>query len=221
MLRMGCNVCGMPNVSFGNARMLQKYDVEYLRCTSCGFIETEKPYWLNEAYSSPIAKSDIGLVARNLSLSRVASSIICSLFNPDGRFVDYGGGYGLFVRLMRDLGLDFYRYDKFCENLFAAPFDIPFLENRYEAVTAFEVFEHLHCPLEGIEEMLSLSRNILFTTQIVPSDNPAPTAWWYYGLDHGQHVSFYSVGIARRDTIIPLRSWSSSPPQITTFHLVA
>lgn len=194
---MVCNVCGMPNVPFGYARILQKYDIRYFRCTACGFIETEEPYWLEEAYSSPIAKSDIGLVARNLALSRVASSIISSLFNRGGKFVDYGGGYGLFVRLMRDRGLDFYRCDKFCENLFATHFDVPLRGNRYEVVTAFEVFEHLHRPLEGIEEMLALSPNILFTTEIVPLGNPAPTEWWYYGLDHGQHISFYTVDSLR------------------------
>ena len=43
-----------------------------------------------------------------------------------------------------------------------------------------------------IEHMLKISRNVFFTTEIVPSYNPVPGKWWYYGLSHGQHVSFYT-----------------------------
>jgi len=40
--------------------------------------------------------------------------------------------------------------------------------------------------------MLSLSKNIIFTTELLSIPIPKPTDWWYYGLDHGQHISFYS-----------------------------
>ncbi len=41
--------------------------------------------------------------------------------------------------------------------------------------------------------MLKISRNILFTTTLLPSPMPQPGTWWYYGLEHGQHISFYSL----------------------------
>ena len=41
--------------------------------------------------------------------------------------------------------------------------------------------------------MLKISKNILFTTTLLPSPVPKPGTWWYYGLEHGQHVSFYSL----------------------------
>jgi hypothetical protein len=59
-------------------------------------------------------------------------------------------------------------------------------------VTAFEVFEHLVDPMREIERMRQFSPNILFTTTLVPSPPPAPGRWWYYGLEHGQHVALYS-----------------------------
>ena len=41
--------------------------------------------------------------------------------------------------------------------------------------------------------MLRISKNIVFTTELLPQVIPKPHEWWYYGLEHGQHISFYSV----------------------------
>jgi len=41
-----------------------------------------------------------------------------SNLNPDGIFLDYAAGYGLFVRLMRDAGYNFRWSDLYCQNLF-------------------------------------------------------------------------------------------------------
>ena len=30
-------------------------------------------------------------------------------------------------------------------------------------------------------------------TEVLPDPIPHPKDWWYYGLDHGQHISFYST----------------------------
>lgn len=188
---MDCNICSTETSSFAKSTILNKYEIAYFKCNNCGFIQTEEPYWLNEAYSEPINCSDCGLVSRNLMLAKIAKTIIFAFFETDEKFLDYGGGYGLFVRLMRDSGFDFYRYDKHCENLFAREFEVD-LNNRYELLTAFEVFEHLSNPIDEIHEMLSFCQNILFTTELLPVTTPKPGEWWYYGLDHGQHISFYT-----------------------------
>jgi hypothetical protein len=173
--------------------MLGKYEIRYFQCTHCDFVQTEPPYWLDEAYSTVINDSDIGLVRRNLKLAQLTHSVINSIFGNSGKFVDYGGGYGLFVRLMRDKGVSFYRYDPFCENLFAHPFDAELSGNeQYNLVTAFEVFEHLPEPVDEIQKMLRFAPSIFFSTVLMPSDRPKPQEWRYYGLDHGQHVSIFS-----------------------------
>jgi hypothetical protein len=59
-------------------------------------------------------------------------------------------------------------------------------------VTAYEVFEHLAEPVPEIERMLQLSRNLLFSTVLLPRDNPGPGQWWYYAPESGQHVSLYT-----------------------------
>ena len=60
-------------------------------------------------------------------------------------------------------------------------------------VTSFEAFEHFVEPIKNIERMLRFSDNIFFSTNILPSPVPKPEEWWYYGLEHGQHISFYSL----------------------------
>lgn len=188
---MHCKICLAETDSFAKSKILNKYEIAYSKCNNCGFIQTEEPYWLNDVYSEPINRSDVGLVSRSLWLAKIAKAVISVFFNADANFIDYGGGYGLFVRLMRDSGYDFYLYDKHCRNLFAKDFEID-INNRYELLTSFEVFEHLINPMDEIHEMLRFSPNILFTTELFPAKTPKPDEWWYYGLDHGQHISFYT-----------------------------
>lgn len=187
-----CKICQSSVVPIGRAILLQRHEVTFSSCKLCGFISTEEPYWLEEAYSTAITGSDLGLVNRNIHLSKIAKSVILTFFNSNGLFLDYAGGYGLFVRLMRDLGLDFRWYDKYCQNLFACHFESSESDGSYELLTAFEVFEHLVDPISEVEQMLGHSRNILFTTELVPEPAPQPEEWWYYGVGHGQHISFFT-----------------------------
>lgn len=186
-----CNICKSTSLPLVNTKILNKYNVQYYSCTECGFIQTETPYWLDEAYSSAIARSDIGLVRRNIKLSNFCSAFIPMFFNPNGRFVDYGGGNGMFVRLMRDIGYDFYWQDKFAQNQFAVDFDLTD-KNNISLVTAFEVFEHLSQPISEIESMFEYSDTIVFTTRLLPRWGITPDEWWYFTPDTGQHISLYS-----------------------------
>src|SRR6187551_714050 len=137
-----CKICASATSDLFSAKVLGKYDVKYFKCNNCGFVQTQEPYWLQEAYSSAITVQDIGLVSRNYLYAQICRSIIKLFFSRKTKFLDYGGGYGMFVRLMRDKGFDFYRYDTYCKNMFAEGFDDKG-ELDYELITAFEVFEHL------------------------------------------------------------------------------
>lgn len=191
---MNCLICQSPTDKYLVATVLRKYEVTYTKCRSCGFIATETPYWLDEAYDSAITSLDIGLPRRNLHWMPVVEAIIRQWFVAGDAFLDYGGGYGLFVRLMRDQGFNFYRQDTYCANLFAKHFDISDYPDQtvFGMVTAFEVFEHLPDPLNSVEHMLSYSDNILFSTELQPGTNVTPATWWYFTPDTGQHVSLYT-----------------------------
>lgn len=190
---MKCKVCQSSSHPFASAKILNaKYNIQYFQCQNCQFIQTEEPYWLVEAYSQAIAPSDDGLIFRNLMLAQIANNIITNFFNPDSNFLDFGGGYGLFVRLMRDIRINFFWQDKYCQNLFAQGLEARG-DRSYQLVTAFEVFEHLVNPVEEIQEILKYSPNILFSTEILPPNYPKPNDWWYYALNEGQHISLYSI----------------------------
>lgn len=190
---MRCKICECTSTVWAKALVLKKYAVQYYRCENCNFIQTEEPYWLDESYTDAIAHNDIGLASRNIVMTGLTRAVILSFFDCNARFMDYGGGYGLLVRLMRDRGLDFYRSDKYAPNLFAQGFEADIEGSRqYELLTAFEVFEHLFNPMDEIRQMSLYSRNILFSTFLVPVPPPDLESWWYYSLEYGQHVALYS-----------------------------
>lgn len=190
---MQCNICKSFSNELFTIKVLHKYDVKYYKCAQCNFIQTEKPYWLHEAYANAITSLDIGLISRNQIIAPIAEALINSSFNADSSFIDYGGGYGIFVRMMRDKGFDFFRYDIYCENLFAKNFDISNSKvKKYELLTSFEVFEHLENPLDEIEKMLELSDNIFFTTTVYPQTKDLRN-WWYLIPETGQHISIYAT----------------------------
>ena len=188
---MNCKICRKENNVCYSAEILFKYNIDYFQCSNCGFVQTEEPFWLDEAYARPINYSDTGYIVRNLLYSDRLILLLYILFGSKGKFLDYAGGYGVFVRLMRDIGFDFLWDDKYTENLFAAGFEWD-QKSKIDAVTLFEVFEHFVDPILEIENLLNITDTIIFSTDLYPEPLPEPLTWSYYGLNHGQHISLYS-----------------------------
>lgn len=188
-----CKICNSKTIKIFNKKILGKYDIFYFKCSKCGFIQTENPYWLEESYSSAITSLDIGLVNRNIQYSAIIEDVLYEYFNKNDKFLDFAGGYGMFTRIMRDKGFDFYHEDKHCENLFAKYFEINDLKNedkKFELVTAFELMEHVENPFKELDYIFSMTNSFLFSTELVPAENIEN--WWYLGTEHGQHISFYT-----------------------------
>lgn len=191
---MNCSVCGNNFESpVFTGKVLSKYDIDYFYCRKCGHMQTESPFWLNEAYINPINENDTGIMGRNIDFANRISPFLFCEFNKEGAYLDWAGGYGIFVRLMRDIGFDFRWTDPYSTNLFAKNADIGDMK-KFELITCFEVFEHLEHPLEQFEKLLAQSDNILISTELFKSYNiPQLQDWYYYGSQHGQHISFYSI----------------------------
>ena len=100
---MKCKICGNPSEIFAGATIRGKYQIKYFACSSCGFMQTEEPFWLAEAYAQPINRSDVGYVSRNFAFAKITKSVISLLFDGQARFIDYGGGFGLFAAVLHDL----------------------------------------------------------------------------------------------------------------------
>ena len=190
---MTCRICENDVRRLFEARCLRKHTIQYFYCDNCGFLQTEKPFWLEEAYREPINETDTGILSRNLYLFNVTSTLITFLFDKKGVFLDYAGGHGILTRLMRDSGFNFYWYDPYTNNMFSRGFEFNENVGKVDLVTCYEAFEHFVQPIAEIDRLLSISSNLLFTTEFLPSPVPLPAEWWYYGLEHGQHISFYSL----------------------------
>ena len=191
-----CIICGAPTAKIFEKKVLTRHVAEYYQCTNCNHIQVSPVTWLKEAYAKAIAALDLGLLSRNLFYAPVVETIIERILPQGGRFLDYGGGYGLFTRLMRDRGFDFHRQDSYCENIFALDFDFATLhksERRFDLITLFEVVEHLPNPSEEVQRLLQYSDTLLFSTELVPGESKDIIDWWYISPETGQHISFFTL----------------------------
>ena len=174
-----------------SAEILKK-EIAYFECDNCGYVQTEEPFWLKDAYSSAINNSDTGIMSRNLYNVSLVLATLTLMKSRSSPVVDYAGGHGFLVRLLRDIGVDAFWSDPYCENLVARGFEFE-NKNKAELVTAFESFEHFLNPFDEMNKLLEIAPNILLTTNIIADPAPKPADWWYYGLDHGQHIGFYRL----------------------------
>jgi hypothetical protein len=219
---MICQVCA-SELSSGEAAIIRgKHHSQFLSCPSCGFGTFSNIFWLEDAYATPITPSDIGYVWRNVCWADRVARLFRHYGLPLGNYVDFGSGYGMFVRLMRDRGYHFHSYDPYCANLFAQNTDASVSRfGRYQILTAFEVFEHLSDISNSLEEMLSFSDTILFSTDLIPRPIPPLDSWPYYGIEHGQHISFWTKDalqiLARKNALVYTQLEWISP----SFHLLA
>ena len=185
-----CRIClESQNKSLFSAQLLNK-KVEYFECLNCRYVQTEEPYWLDNAYASTINISDTGIMSRNLSNVSLVLATLILIKKKSG--VDYAGGYGFLTRLLRDVGVDAFWSDPYCKNLVARGFEYA-NDKPADLVTVFESFEHFVRPIDEMIKILDIAPNILLTTNIIPDPAPFPSEWWYYGLEHGQHIGFYRL----------------------------
>jgi hypothetical protein len=187
-----CKICNGITKQVFTTKILKKYDVAYYQCTDCDFVQTEKPFWLAEAYENPMNFSDTGIMHRNNKFSKIVTSLIFLFFDKNEKFLDYAGGYGVFTRIMRDIGFDFYWTDPYTKNLLSRGFEEK-SQDKFHLITSFECFEHLDDPMTEISKMIARSKNIIFSTELAPKPLPKPENWWYYGTEHGQHIALYST----------------------------
>jgi hypothetical protein len=186
-----CSVCRSNTKALFELKVLKKYIAGYYLCSNCGLIQTEKPYWLNEAYKSVIIDSDTGIISRNITLSKITAIIHILFLNKKSKVLDYAGGYGILTRMLRDIGVDCYWTDKYAKNIFARGFG-DMGKVKYDMVTAFELFEHLENPVKEISDIVKKfkPKMLLFSTML-HNGNPSKD-WWYFVPEGGQHVSFYT-----------------------------
>lgn len=215
---MKCKLCySDTKLKIIDLKFLSKYSANLFQCDTCMMLQLDKIDWLKEAYSESIAITDTGIVARNiLLLKRVLvflsvvktriwiPTIILRLFKKflkpflinissayKEKILDFGGGYGILVRLLRDFGLDAYWNDKYSQNLVARGFERN--DEKYKTILSFEVLEHLENPREELDVILGNEQPDIFITSTLDFGDSIPSIdWWYYSFETGQHITFYN-----------------------------
>lgn len=190
-----CRICGESARVLFSATVLGKYSITYYQCQRCAAVQTESPYWLDEAYRQPIGDQDTWQIERSMYAAALVESLLPLVAPQHASVVDYGAGYGMLVRLLRNRGITAYWYDRFADNLFAKEYS--WQHERADLVTAFEVAEHFVNPLEEFRQMFSIAPAVLLSTVLVPTPPPMPDQWDYYALSGGQHVTLYTLETLR------------------------
>lgn len=182
-----CRLCDGPAVFAFVKRLIGKHDVSYFRCSRCGSLQTELPYWLAEAYSDPELAIDTGAAQRVLQCVGVTNAI-ARIFGYR-KLLDFGGGAGLLCRLLRDCGYDAYSADAYAPPGYAAGFSGS-LSEEYDLVTAFEVVEHFSDPRRDFGALFSKKPKAVLIMTALYEDQGED--WWYLAPEEGQHVFFYT-----------------------------
>jgi hypothetical protein len=189
-----CRLCGGTTKPQFRRLVLGRHDVCYLRCDVCGSLQTQVPTWLDEAYDSSLASSDVGAVQRCLDTRAALWWILSILGVRRTRLLDFGGGTGLLCRLLRDLGIDAWTADRYGRGDFAQTYrvDAEALEpGRFDVLTAFEVLEHFPNPRQDLAALFAVRPKVLVASTLLYAPECGPD-WWYLAPAEGQHVFFYT-----------------------------
>ena len=193
---IACRGCGGESRPLFQVRILNRHQVWLFQCAGCGLTQTEPPTWLTEAYSEVVHSTDTGILMRNIGARRIVATFLHLSGVRGEPCLDFAGGYGIFTRLMRDVGFQFYWTDIYAENLVARGFEWRDSLGPPRVVTAFEVMEHFVNPLEEFRKIAELGADwIIVSTMLHPGERPTPD-WDYISTQSGQHVAFY-----RKDTL--------------------
>jgi hypothetical protein len=187
-----CRLCGGNVARAFGLRVLEKYDVDYLRCAKCDSLQTERPYWIQESYTSNLAALDTGSGQRNIANLAAVYAVSRLLHLND--VVDFGGGDGLLCRLLRDYGINCFVNDKYASATYARGFAAPDFMTP-GILLAFEVLEHFENPRSDLSILFESKPAVLMgSTAIYSGQGPD---WWYLTPESGQHLFFYSENALR------------------------
>jgi SAM-dependent methyltransferase len=171
--------------------------VYYAYCSNCGFCFTPELYvWTLGEFEERIYNDEYVLVDPDYIESRPIGNAanLLSMFNnytPSIRHLDYGGGNGLLVEIMKESNWESVSYDPFVDR----NINIEQL-GKFELITAFEVFEHVpdvQGLVSNLRSLLSPNGLILFST-LLSDGNIHPNqriSWWYASPRNG-HISLHS-----------------------------
>jgi 2-polyprenyl-6-hydroxyphenyl methylase/3-demethylubiquinone-9 3-methyltransferase len=174
--------------------------VYYERCVDCEFVFTRffdaftPRMWTDYIYNPEYDEIDPDYISKRPHQNAgYAPRALAKFWKPGSKGCDFGGGNGLFARLMSNSGMAFTSIDPYGTN---QGHDTG---QRYQAITAFEVLEHVVDPVSTLRSITNLGDPdgffVLASTFAVPKTvRPGQLATWWYAAPRNGHVSLYSTG---------------------------
>jgi hypothetical protein len=191
-----CRLCGGVAEQGFSSCYLGKYAVRFYRCGTCQSLQTEPPYWLNEAYAGgPVHESDPNYLRRGLMIFALVKMLVRILrIREDEAIIDYGGGIGIVPRLLADEGFRALNFDAYAPCIFGTEIDLAKQGPPGEVgmVVLTEVLEHLANPDADFAAIFRLVPRYIFATTAIYRGQGGD--WYYIKPETGQHVFFYSRG---------------------------
>ena len=171
--------------------------IAYRRCTACGLIATTDFDRLTDAelaaeiYNADYVRADPDFAGRRPFYKAAQYGPLLHRLPISIRGLDYGGGNGMFARLMGEHGVHFDSYDPYLGDTTAPT-------GQYDIITAFEVIEHSRTPMQTLADILAHLKPdgvLLFATSIQPR---GVTPDWAYIAPRNGHVSLHSAASLRK-----------------------
>jgi SAM-dependent methyltransferase len=171
--------------------------VHYMLCSDCSFcFAPEIMTWPLAKFKEKIYNDEYVLVDPDYveARPRANATNLISMFGDRGqtiRHLDYGGGEGLLVKLLRDSNWQSTSYDPFVNK------DVDLEQiGKFDLITAFEVFEHVPNVQELMSNLCSLLTPgglVLFSTLLLDGNiySHQRINWWYASPRNG-HISLFS-----------------------------
>lgn len=181
-----CPLCCDSSISFFYSDKKR----EYWRCDICRLVFVPPEFQLSTmAEKAEYDKHNNTLVDEGYRkfLSRMFNPVQSLLQTPaDG--LDFGCGPGpLLAKMFRDSGYQMSIYDLFYEN------NPKVLEQKYDFITATEVFEHLREPGRVLEQLMGmLNQQGILGVMTKRVTNQSAFEKWHYKNDQ-THICFFSI----------------------------
>lgn len=186
---ISCRLCHNDAAFSFEKKILGKYQIGYFLCSSCNSLQTEEPYWLEEAYQPINEQLDTGQFIRCLHNAAFLNALCTHLNLSAGPLIDYGCGSGLTARILRDVGINAYGYDTYSTPRLLMGFQRNDLDGA-KLINLCEVAEHFPNPQLSFEHIFSCSPQIVVVQTELFSK--IDEQWGYLSPEHGQHIFFYS-----------------------------
>ena len=159
-----CKICDSFDFTEQEVLIFGESKQTLKQCRYCWCAFFENPKWLEKSYQRAITDLDTGILQRSDDIANVLTPFIISKKgNQSG--VDFGGGYGLLARRLRDRGFEWQSIDPMVENIFPGQSE-PYAQS-YGIVSLIEVLEHLVDPLEEMTKLADNSEQIYISTLLI------------------------------------------------------